>query len=67
MTSYTPAEFLALLIAMTANTDRPDLRGHDEIANDMRLEQLAEDRKAARRGDHDGERSQRWLAERRAG
>lgn len=66
--TYSRAEFLALLLAMTADTpDRPDRRGADEIANDMRLEQLAEERAAVRRGDFDGERSQRWLAERRAG
>lgn len=66
MTSYSRGEFLALLLAMTADTDRPDLRPQAQIAEDMRLEQLAEERKAARTtpsSDRDAE----WLARRWAG
>jgi hypothetical protein len=55
----TNAEMLAVLEDMTRDLpDRHDTRGSDEIANDMRLEQLAEARKLARMeptSDEDGE------------
>jgi hypothetical protein len=65
--TLTNAEMLAVLADMTRDLPhRPDLRGSDEIANDMRLEQLAEARRDARR-EPTSEADGAWLAARWAG
>lgn len=61
---YTPAEFLALLIAMTSSQpERPDLRSQEQIDHDMRLEQAAEHRRDHRR-EPTSDRDETWLADR---
>lgn len=68
MTAQGAAQALETLLAIISDQPPPpDLRPQSEIDRDMALEQAAEDRKAARTGAFDGEASQRWLADRRAG
>ena len=59
----TPQAQLATLLAMPRAPIPPDRRDAAQIANDMRLEQLAESRELARM-EPTSERDAEWLAER---
>lgn len=63
MTPAESAAALAVLLAMPRLPDHPDHRSHDEIANDMRIEQAAEARRDAHR-EPTSDEDDAWLAAR---